>query len=449
MLRILSNARFVTKKFIRNMSVYGNKGEIIKNRQKYLSPSLKTFEAFDKPLILSKGKMQYMWDIDNNKYIDLLGQNLCISVGHGHKTVLDNVIKQMKELPHCTTMYYHKEPAYYAKELVELLPEHPSGEDWVVHFVNDGSEAVDLAVQMARGYTGRPEVIGLHKAYHGLHGYAAGLTAIGKAEQSSYSSMFSSVSHVSPNNIEQLEDHLQFTTGGKVAAFIAEPLQGYGGIFPLKDGYLKKAFGLVQSYGGVTISDEVQTGFGRCGEKFWGFQMNNNDVIPDMITIAKGMGNGMGIMGAVICKRSIAEAFSSKMFFNTYACNPTAMSAGRGVLKAMKEENIIENCTHMGKIFNTKLSNLCLNMPNVYKEIRGRGLFQGLEVYGKTVEESGENAYELHKRLLPLGVVVGRGSAAGNVFRIQPPMCIQEHDVNKVVDAIEEVGLKWAKEKNL
>ena len=137
--------------------------EVVHARRKYLSPSLLTFEAFDKPLVLVKGEMQYMWDSEGNKYIDLLGQNLCISVGHCHPKVTKAAIEQMQKLPHCTTMYYHEEPAFYAKELVERMPPHPSGDDWVVHLVNDGSEAIDLAIQMARVYTCRPEVIALHK----------------------------------------------------------------------------------------------------------------------------------------------------------------------------------------------------------------------------------------------------------------------------------------------
>ncbi len=428
-------------------NVRRNFSSVVKNRLKYLSPSLKTFEAFDDPLVLERGEMQYLYDDKNNKYIDLLGNNLTVSVGHSHPKVVKAAVNQMKKLSHCTTMYYHEEPASLAKELVERLPTHPSGDEWVVHFVNSGSEAVDLAVQMARVYTGRPEMIGLHKGYHGLQGYAAGLTAIGKAEQPCYSSMFSSISHVSPNNIEQLEDHLKYSTGGKVAGFIAEPLQGYGGIYSLKQGYLKEAFKLINYHGGVSIADEVQTGMCRTGESFFGFETQNNKAIPDMITMAKGLGNGVGLIGAVICRRSIAEAFTTKMFFNTYACNPVACAASRAVLKVIDEENIMENCQNMGKLFHTELSKLCLEMPEVYREIRGQGLFQGLEVAGSTLEKSGENAYELHRRLLKQGILLGRGSAAGNVFRIQPPMCIGHNDVLKVVEAIRSVGMQWKDEK--
>lgn len=120
--------------------------EVVANRRKYMSPSLKTFEAYDTPVVLSHGSMQYVYDNEGRKYVDLLGQNLCMSVGYGHPTVIDMATEQMKRLAHVTTMYYHEEPSKLAKELVEHLPPHPSGEDWVVHLVNDGSESVDLAV---------------------------------------------------------------------------------------------------------------------------------------------------------------------------------------------------------------------------------------------------------------------------------------------------------------
>lgn len=421
----------------------GQYNNIVNLRHKYLSPSLATFQAYDTPMVLDKGDKHHLWDIQGNKYIDLLGQNLCISVGYNHPKVLESTTKQMKKLSHCTTMYYQEQSAKLAKELVEMLPPHPDGEDWVVHFVNNGSEAVDLAVQMARVYTGRQEVYSLHKAYHGLQGFAAGLTAIGKSTQPTYASMFPSVRHICANDINQLEHSLQYGTGGEVASIIIEPLQGYGGIHSLDDNYMKDAFGLIKQYGGVTISDEVQTGYGRCGENFWGFQLKNNDVIPDMITIAKGMGNGVGIIGAVICKRSIAEAFSTKMFFNTYGANPTACAAARAVLQVMKDENIVDNCTKQGKLFQKKLKKLCANYPMVYKEARGSGLFQGLEIQGDSPDKSQAKAYELHKNLLEKGIIAGRGSAQGNVFRIQPPMCIDNTSVLKVIDGLENIANDW------
>ena len=438
---MLNNCLRYLSRNVRQMSSHTE--DVIQLRQRYLTPSLRTFEAYDNPVVLERGKGHHLWDNNNNKYIDLLGQNLCISVGYGNPRVVNAAIEQINKLAHCTTMYYHEKPSTLAKRIVDKMPEHPSGEEWVVHLVNDGSEAVDLAVQMARVYTGRPEIIGLHKAYHGLHGYAAGLTAIGKSTQPSYASMFTSISHVESNNIEQLENLVQFGTGGSVGGIIIEPLQGFGGIHSLKGGYMRDAFELISKSGGVTISDEVQTGYGRCGESFWGFEMKNNDAIPDMITIAKGMGNGVGIIGAVVCRRSIAEAFSTKMFFNTYGSNPVASAVAIAVLDVMEEDNILDNCYNRGMQFREKINVLCNKYPSIYKEIRGSGLFQGLEIYGDDVEQSFYNAVELHKMMLNEGVIVGRGSAEGNVFRLQPPMCINEEDVDYVVESLEKVAIRY------
>jgi len=417
------------------------KSEIIFNRDKYLSPSYKTVEAFQKPIILERGKMQYVWDIHNNKYIDMTSQNIVISVGHSHPKVLKKINKQLETMPHCSSMYIHKAPGLLAKKLVEKMPDHSSGEDWVVHFVNDGSEAVDLSIQMAREYTGNTNIFGLYKGYHGLQGYAAGLTAIGKASQNCYNSMFTGITHVELNKIEQLDNHLKYGTSGNVAGIIIEPLQGYGGINPLDYGYMKDAFELIRENNGVAISDEVQTGFGRCGESFWGFQMKNNDAIPDIVTIAKGMGNGMGIIGAVICRKSIADAFSKKMFFNTYGGNPISTTASLAVLDIIDNEDMISNCNKMGDLLTMELSNLCDKYPSVYSEIRGKGLFQALEIYGTTPEKSIYNSIKLHNKTLNYGVLMGRGSAAGNVFRIQPPMCINRKDVMTVVEMLEDMAI--------
>jgi len=242
---------------------------------------------------------------------------------------------------------------------------------------------------MARTYTGRFETYALHKAYHGLHGYAAGLTAIGKATQPCYSGMFPGVHHVSASNIPELENHITFGTGGNLAAMIVEPLQGYGGIFPLDNNYLQDAFDIIKEAGGVTIADEVQTGYGRTGEAFWGFQQaHHGNVMPDMITIAKGMGSGVGIIGAVVTRRSIAEAFCTKMFFNTYGSNPVACAVARAVLKVYDEEGLVANCDARGKTINRLVGELCENYPTIFKEVRGCGLFQGLEVAGATQPES-------------------------------------------------------------
>lgn len=424
--------------------------EIIALRNKYLSPSLKTFEAYDDPLILTRGDMQYVWDSEGNGYIDLLGQNLCISVGHCHPTVVKAAEQQMKKLSHCTTMYYNEEPAMLAKELIDRTPKLKTGEDYVVHLVNSGSEAVDLAIQMAQVYSGRPEIYSLFKAYHGLHGYAAATTAVGKANQPCYGSMFNGVTHTPANRLDLLETHIKYATSGRVGGIILEPIQGFGGVLPLDRSYMKDAFNLIKKHGGVTIVDEVQTGFCRTGDNFWGFQQEHHlDLDPDIIVCAKGIGNGVGVLAGVIVRRSVAQAFSNKVFFNTYGCNPVASAAARAVLRVIDEEDVLNNCFKTGKMFKEQFSKLCTEYPQIFKEIRGSGLLQGLEINGKTEEESQKHAYEIHRRLFKEGVIIGRGSANGNVFRIQPPMCIQKEDVQYVVSKVEEVGKNYINEKLL
>ena len=433
------NKRFFSSQFIK-------KENIIYNRKKYLSPSLATFEAYDEPMVIDRGDKQYLFDIDGKKYVDLLGQNLCISVGYNRSRINNTIFKQMEKLQHATTMYYNEQSCTLAKELVEKIPERKDGEDWVVHFVNSGSEAVDLAIQMARVYTGRPETISLNKAYHGLQGYAAGVTAIGTATQDCYGSMFPGVRHVNANKLDELEHMIKFGTGGKLGCFIAEPVQGYGGIHSLDDNYLEEAFKMVNETGGVTIADEVQSGICRTGETWWGFEnKHHGDVEPDMITVAKGLGNGYGIIGAVVSKRSIADAFCDKMWFNTYGGNPIACAAAREVLKIMDDENVLENCGKQGRLLNKHVSKLCEKHPDIYKEIRGTGMFQGLEIYGETAEKSQEKAYSIHKDLLNYGIIAGRGSATKNVLRLQPPMIIEEKDILKVVDALDNVANNYKK----
>lgn len=415
---------------------------IIGARHRYLSPSLNTFQTFDTPIVLERGEGVRVWDTDNRSYIDMLGQNLCVSIGYKHPRILSAAKDQLDSLAHCTTVYYHEASCALAKEIVSTLPDHPSGDEWVVHFVNDGSEAVDLAVQMARVYTCNHEFYALHKGYHGLHGCAAGLTAIGKTSQHAYARTYGGIKHISANDIGQLQNDVQFSTCGKVAGIIIEPLQGYGGIHPLDTDFMKHAFDTVHKHGGVVILDEVQTGYGRCGDTFWGCQMNNNNVVPDILTCAKGMGNGVGILGAVVCRRSIAEAFTDKMFFNTYGGNPFSCAVGVEVLRVMKDENIQQNCKTQGERMHKRAQKLCDTYPNVYTEIRGKGLFQGLEIYGKSKEDSQHHAVKLHKRVLERGVIVGRGSAEGNVFRLQPPMSIQKEDIETVMDVLEDVAIE-------
>jgi alanine-glyoxylate transaminase / (R)-3-amino-2-methylpropionate-pyruvate transaminase len=413
-------------------------------RLKFLSPSLRTFTAFETPIVLKRGQMQYVWDEGGKKYLDCLAQNLCISVGHNHPLVIREAKKQSDELVHCTTMYYHPVPAHLAEELVAKMPR---GEDWVVHFVNSGAEAVDLAVLMARLYTGNFDILALRNSFHGLHFGAMSLTGIHSCRHpvpatpgilhthnpDQYRGVHGAT--VDPY-VTEVDVVIKSSTPGQIAGFLAEPIQGFGGVMPLPVGYLDGAFKLVRAAGGVCIIDEIQTGFGRMGTHYWGFEMLG--VMPDIVVMAKGIANGYPL-AAVVAKRDIAEAMSKKKFFNTYGSNPVSCAAGRAVLRAIEADGTQENSKAMGRLLHEKLLQLKKEQPAI-GDVRGQGLMVGVDVVRDpaTREPGPEIAARIAEGAKSRGVIVGRGGTHGNILRINPPMCIDENDVRVLADVLNE-----------
>lgn len=413
-------------------------------RQKYLSPSLRTFTAFEQPIVLKRGQMQYVWDESGKRYLDCLAQNLCISVGHNHPFVNREAKKQSDELVHCTTMYYHPVPAHLAEELVAKMPR---GEDWVVHFVNSGAEAVDLAILMARLSTGHFDILALRNSFHGLHFASMSLTGIHSCRHSvpaapgilhahnpdQYRGVYGAA--VDPY-VNDLDVVIKTSTAGVVAGFIAEPIQGYGGVIPLPANYLAKACELVRAAGGVSIIDEIQTGFGRMGTHYWGFEMLG--IVPDIVVMAKGIANGYPL-AAVVAKRDIAESMSKKKFFNTYGSNPVSCAAGRAVLRAIQTDGTQERAKVMGQLLREQLLQLKKDKP-VIGDVRGQGLMIGVDVVKDpgTREPSPETAARIAEGAKSRGVIVGRGGTHGNILRINPPMCIDENDIRFLADVLKE-----------
>lgn len=413
-------------------------------RHQFMSPSLRTFVAFQKPIVLKKGEMQYVWDEKGKKYLDCLAQNLSISVGHCHPLVNREVRRQIDDLVHCTTMYYHPVPAHLAEELVAKMP---SNEDWVVHFVNSGSEATDLALLMVRLYTGNFEVIALRNSFHGLHFASMSLTGISACRHAvppspgilhvhnpdQYRGMHGAT--VSPY-VKEIDALISSSTSGNIAGFIAEPIQGYGGVLPLPPGYLQGAFECVRAAGGLCIIDEVQTGFARTGTHFWGFEAHG--VTPDVVVLGKGIGNGYPL-AAVVARREVAEAMAKKKFFNTYGSNPVACAAGRAVLRSIEEDGLQQNAAKMGTLLMEKLDNVKTN-HDVVGDVRGRGLMVGVELVKDrlTKEPAPDKAAQVAEMAKEDGLIVGRGGTFGNVLRINPPLCIQEGDIQFISDVLNE-----------
>ncbi|KAB2848764.1 MAG: aminotransferase class III-fold pyridoxal phosphate-dependent enzyme, partial [Hyphomicrobiaceae bacterium] len=311
---------------------------IVRRRETYYAASQRAFVPYRTPVIFSRGERQYLWDEKGKKYIDLLGMNVCISVGHAHPKVNAAVTEQLNTLQHCTTMFYHPVPAHFAEELAERMPK---GHDWVVHFTNSGAEAIDLALVMAQQHTRNIDMLALRNAYHGATIGAQSLTGISGFRHNI--PLLGGIHHIANPDpyrgvfgddtaayLSEIDRTILYSTPGKLAGMIVEPLQGYGGIIEAPSGYLKAAFEKVRAAGGVCIVDEVQSGFGRTGDTFWAFEAHG--VVPEIVVMAKGIGNGFPL-GAVVAQRRVAESLAGKFSFHTYGANPVSCAAGRAVLR--------------------------------------------------------------------------------------------------------------------
>src|SRR2546422_4687293 len=319
--------------------------EVLALRKQFLNPGI--FLYYKKPIMPVEGKGQYVWDESGKRYLDGLGGIVTISVGHCHPHVVEAARRQNETLQHSTTIYLHPNIAEFAQKLASKMP----GDLKVCYFVNSGSEANDLALLMARAYTGNYDVIALRNSYHGGNVSGMGLTAHSTWKFNVPHSF--GVHHATfpdlyrgphgrndPDagkkyaaDVKQLID---FATPGQVAGFIAESIQGVGGVVVFPDGYLKHVYEHVRAAGGVCISDEVQAGFGRTRTHFWGFETQG--AIPDIVTMAKGIGNGCPL-AAVVTTPAIAKALTGRIHFNTFGGNPVSMAQGYATLNVLLDEN--------------------------------------------------------------------------------------------------------------
>jgi alanine-glyoxylate transaminase / (R)-3-amino-2-methylpropionate-pyruvate transaminase len=420
-----------------------NTDAIVRRRDEFYAASQRAFMPYKTPLIFSKGERQYLWDEKGKKYLDLLGMNVCISVGHNHPTVTKAVTDQINQLQHCTTMFYHPVPAHFAEELAGKMPK---GHDWVVHFTTSGTEAIDLALIMAQTYSGNIEMLALRNAYHGATIGAQSLTGISGFRHDI--PLLGGITHIANPDpyrgifgddvdayLDELDRSVQYSTNGKLAGLLVEPIQGYGGIVELPPTYLKRATEKVRARGGVLIVDEVQSGFGRTGDHFWGFEAHG--VVPEIVVMAKGIGNGFPI-GAVVAKREVAESLAKKFFFNTYGASPMSCAAGRAVLQVIEEEGLQQNSKKVGAMLRQVLDRLH-QKHEIIGEVRSHGLMLAIELVTdrKSKTPAAAETADIFEKSREHGLVLSKSGASRNILRMVPPMCIQESDVAQVEDAFE------------
>ncbi|XP_043698239.1 alanine--glyoxylate aminotransferase 2 homolog 1, mitochondrial-like [Telopea speciosissima] len=413
--------------------------EILQKRKKYLGPSM--FHFYQKPLNIVEGKMQYLFDENGRRYLDAFAGIVTVSCGHCHPEVVNAIVEQSKLLQHATTIYLHHAIADFAEALASKMP----GNLKVVYFVNSGSEANDLAMLMARLYSGNLGMISLRNGYHGGSSGTLGLTALSTWKYSIPEGEIHHVMNPDPyrgvfgsdatSYAKDLQDHIDFGTSGKVAGFIAETIQGVGGAVELAPGYLKLVYDIVRKAGGVCIADEVQSGFGRTGSHYWGFETQG--VLPDIVTMAKGIGNGLPL-GAVVTTPEIAKVLAEKIQFNTFGGNPVCSAGGLAVLRVLDKEKRQAHCADVGLHLIERLRAL-QQKHDIIGNVRGRGLMVGVEFVTDKKEKTPAKAETtvLFEKLRELGVLIGKGGLHGNVFRIKPPMCFTKDDADFVVDAMD------------
>ncbi|HVW21815.1 MAG TPA: aminotransferase class III-fold pyridoxal phosphate-dependent enzyme [Opitutaceae bacterium] len=419
--------------------------EVLALRKQYLNPGL--FLYYKQPVMFVEGSMQYIWDDAGKRYLDGLGGIVTISVGHCHPHVVEAARRQNETLQHSTTIYLHPNIAAFAEKLASKLP----GELKVCYFVNSGSEANDLALMMARAYTGNYDVVALRNAYHGGNAGTMGATA--------HSTWKFNVPHsfgvhhaIAPDPYRgqfgredpeagrkyaaDVKQVIDYTTPGKVAAFIAESIQGVGGVVVFPDGYLRHAYDHVRAAGGVCIADEVQAGFGRTGTHFWGFETQG--VVPDIVTMAKGIGNGCPL-AAVVTTPKIAATLAQRIHFNTFGGNPVVCAMGKAVLEVIEREKLQENAQRLGARILAGLEKLKAKHA-VIGDVRGKGLMLGIELVKDraTKEPAKAECSQVLETARELGLLLGKGGLWGQTIRFAPPMCISEADADFLLAVLDE-----------
>lgn len=411
--------------------------EVIRKHKEYLWPAVSNY--YTKPLVADHAFMQYLWDLDGKRYLDFFGGILTVGVGHCNPKVTSKVSAQLHKLQHTSTLFPNEAIVALAEKLAEITPGHLQKS----FFTPSGTEANEAAILLARMAGPSYDVVALRHGYSGASALTKSVTAQAPWRKAGVISV--GVSHAlnpycyrCPLHLtypecgvacaKDVENVIQTTTSGSIAAFIAEPIQGVGGFITPPPEYFKIVYRIVKNYGGLFISDEVQTGFGRTGKKWFGIEQW--EVVPDIITCAKSMANGLPL-GAAVTTSELAGKFQG-LTISTFGGNPVTSVAARAVIEVIEEENLRENSHVVGGYFRQKLEELQEKHPLI-GDVRGMGMMQGIELVKdrKTKEPAPAETNQLLDRARDNGLLVGKGGLYGNVVRMAPPMNISKADVDE------------------
>lgn len=416
--------------------------ELMDRYQKVMFPAVTPYYG-DHPLVVDYARDQYIYDVEGRRYLDFFGGVLTVSVGHCNEEVTRKTVEQLEKAQHTSTLYVNEIMVRVAEKVAQLAP----GRLQKCYFTSSGSEANETAILAARMYTGNLDVITLRHAYSGRTMLAMTLTAhgtwrLGGAVDPHIRHVRNPYVYRAPVGlnaeqlvdlcVQDLEETLATVTNGRIAAFIAEPIQGVGGFIVPPQDYFKRVAPIIREAGGVFIADEVQTGWGRTGKKWFGIEQWGVD--PDIMTFAKGMANGSPI-GCTVATPEIADALKG-LTFATFGGNPVTMATALATIEYIEENDLLENAAVQGAVLRERLEQYQAEFPFI-GDVRGMGLMQALEIVKPGTKEADPaltaailSAARDHDLLL------GKGGLYGNVLRISPHLNVSAADMQAGCDLI-------------
>jgi len=399
---------------------------------------------YAEPISIDRGEGGYVWDVEGNRYLDFFGGVLTTMIGHSHPAVVAAVQEQAAKVMHTSTLYLSEPMIEFAEEVAAAsgIP------DARVFLTTSGTEANDTALLLATSYRKSNQVLAMRNSYHGRSFTAQAITSHSSWSSTSNSGL--AVNFVqgayrlrSPFRdldddaftaacVDDLQQVLDMMTAGDVACLIAEPIQGVGGFAIPPDGFFGDIQKVLANNGILFVSDEVQTGWGRTGDHFWGYQAHG--IVPDMLTFAKGVGNGITLAG-IVARAEIMDTITVTNF-STFGGNPLSVSAGLATLRYVREADLQANARRMGERFADALQPVVDATPWI-AELRGRGLMQAIEtVQPGGIEPDGARAGAILEGCKDRGLLLGKGGLYGNVIRITPMLNVTDAELDEGINAL-------------
>ena len=422
-----------------------DRNRLQKLRKKYLSQSFSL--SYNEPLHLVRGRGQYLYDSKGNEYLDAV--NNIQHVGHSHPKVTEAANEQFKKL-NTNTRYLDETILDYARALTDKLPSNLNK----CYFTNSGSESNDLALRIARNHSNSKETIVLEGAYHG---HVTSLIEISPYKHDGpggkgppeyvhvvpmpdpfrgiYRGQSSGLKYAA--EVKTILDKIR-SDNKRMSAFIFEPILGCGGQIIPPNGFLSSSFKMVRDNNGVCIADEVQVGFGRMGESFWGFE--TQDIVPDIVTLGKSIGNGHPL-SVVVTSEDLSNEFNNGMeYFNSFGGNPVSCAIGHAVLKIIEEEELQKNAFRVGNELKTLLNEL-KSVHDIIGDVRGKGLFVGIEIIRdlETLEPDKQVTHKIVNEMRKRKILLSSDGPDHNVIKVKPPMVFNSSNALFLVETLDKV----------